>query len=461
MAQRATLVRTSRPAVVVLTNDAEACSMLDVELSRISVVSQVPDLDALHTVLNSVPQHLVVVDFDSVASDGHQAETAAYSLRERYPNLPFLGLTRSRQTATRIRPIATQVFLAPVDPLKLCAAVSDVTNGNEPPDSQPAPAAAERRSLAGLIGSSEAMQRIYEAVLRLADSTSTVLVRGESGTGKELVARAIVSLGRRSSKPFVSLNCAALPESLIEAELFGHERGAYTGADRARPGQIELAHTGTLFLDEIATLTLPLQSKLLRVLEDREVRRIGGNTGRAIDFRLITATNEDLEQMVKTGRFREDLYYRINVVPLDLPPLREREGDIPQLIDHYLKQFCAAEGVPPKRVQPEAMEVLEDYPWPGNVRELENLAQRLVLMVSGTSIEPKHLPKNVLFASTARNESLLVPDEGLDFEKEMERIEAAYLRAALRRTSGIKTKAAKLLNISERQMKYLCHKHGL
>src|SRR5262249_35018928 len=184
---------------------------------------------------------------------------------------------------------------------------------------------------------------------------------------------------------------------------------------RSRPGQIELAHTGTLFLDEIATLSLPLQTKLLRVLEDREVRRIGGSSSRSIDFRLITATNEDLEEYVKLGRFREDLYYRINVVPLDMPPLRDREGDIPLLVDHYLRHFCAGEGVEQKRFDPEAIEILEDYSWPGNVRELENLMQRLVLMVTGKTIEARHLPKNVLYASTAHHESLLIPEDGIDF----------------------------------------------
>jgi transcriptional regulator with PAS, ATPase and Fis domain len=305
------------------------------------------------------------------------------------------------------------------------------------------------------------MQRVYDSILRLADSGTTVLIRGESGSGKELAARAIVSLGRRATKPFISLNCAALPETLIETELFGNERGAYTGADRARPGHIEQAHTGTIFLDEIATLTLPLQSKLLRVLEDREVRRIGGSTARNIDFRLITATNENLEEMVRLGRFREDLFYRINVVPLDLPPLRQRDGDVPLLFDHYLKHFCAQENVEVKQIDPEVLEILEEYNWPGNVRELENLVQRLVLLVTGPRILPRHLPKNVLYTTTAQQESMLIPDDGIDFEQELERIENAYLCAALRRTDGHKAEAGKLLKLTPRQMKYLCKKHGL
>jgi DNA-binding NtrC family response regulator len=461
MSGPATTQKADRRPVLILSSDAEACAALETEISRFAVVSQVPDLESLVTVLDAVPQELLILDLDSVGDNVQESEKSAYSIRERYPQLPIIALTRSRQIAGKARTLGVkQVLVAPVDPDKLISAVLSSLNGHADAEAI-RPAHVGRRSLAGLIGASEAMQRVYEAILRLADSSTTVLIRGESGSGKELAARAIVSLGRRSSKPFISLNCAALPESLIESELFGHERGAYTGADRARPGQIEIAHTGTLFLDEIATLTLPLQSKLLRVLEDREVRRIGGSAGRSIDFRLITATNEDLEQMVKIGRFREDLYYRINVVPLDLPPLRQREGDIPLLIDHYLKRLCAAEEVELKRIDPEAIEILEDYNWPGNVRELENLVQRLVLMVAGTTIEPKHLPKNVVFASSARNESLLIPEEGLHFEKEMGRIESAYLQAALRRTSGVKNKAAKLLNLSERQMKYLCHKHGL
>jgi DNA-binding NtrC family response regulator len=399
------------------------------------------------------------LDLDAIGGNPRVVAAEVAKLRENFPTLMMLGLTRHRPVGNRVRATGIRTLMAPVDPDELTGVITSALNAAG--DGDTVLRSTECHSLDRLFGTSEQMQRIYAAIIRLAHSNTTVLIRGESGSGKELAARAIVSQGPRSSKPFISLNCAALPESLIEAELFGHERGAFTGADRSRPGQIELAHTGTLFLDEIATLTLPLQSKLLRVLEDREVRRIGGNTARNIDFRLITATNENLEEMTRLGRFREDLYFRINVVPLDMPPLREREGDIPLLLDHYLKHFCAAEGVIPKRVDPEALEILEDYNWPGNVRELENLVQRLVLMVTGTVIQARHLPKNVLYASTAHHESLLIPEEGLDFEKEMERIEAAYLRAALRRTDGIKKDAGSLLKLSPRQMKYLCHKHGL
>src|SRR5437868_2061313 len=318
-----------------------------------------------------------------------------------------------------------------------------------------------RNSLCGLIGASEPMQRLYDAVLRVADSHTTVIIRGESGTGKELVARAIVSQGPRANQPFISLNCAALPENLIEDELFGHEKGAFTGAVSSRPGHIEMAHGGTLFLDEIATLPLALQTKLLRVLEDRAVQRLGGSALKKIDFRLLTATNENLEEMVRTGRFREDLYYRIHVVPINVPPLRERTGDIALLADRFIRLYCNAANLPAKRLDLETLELLEEGSWPGNIRELENLIQRLVLMVEDKIIGVHHLPEQILYTSARRHESLLIPPQGIDFDKEMERIEAAYLRAALLRTGGKKVAAAAVLRVNDQRMKYLCRKYKI
>jgi DNA-binding NtrC family response regulator len=312
-----------------------------------------------------------------------------------------------------------------------------------------------------MLGRSDGMRRVYEAIRRVAQSASSVVIRGESGTGKELVARAIVALGPRRTKPFISLNCAALPEALIEAELFGHEKGAFTGAHAARPGHIELAHGGTLFLDEIATLTPNLQSKLLRVLQSRTVQRLGGGASKQIDFRLLTATHENIEQMVRAGRFREDLFYRIHVVPIHLPPLRARKGDIAVLADHFLRRYCEEHSVPPKRFELDALEVLEDYAWPGNVRELENLVQRLVVMIEGAIITAEHLPQQILYSSTTSREALLIPEDGIDFDQEMERIEAAYVEAALRRVGGKKVAAAALLRINPQKMKYLCRKHGI
>jgi two-component system response regulator PilR (NtrC family) len=305
------------------------------------------------------------------------------------------------------------------------------------------------------------MLRLYEAIRRVADGHVTVLIRGESGSGKELVARAIVSLGPRFDKPFVSINCAALPETLIETELFGHEKGAFTDAKTARPGHIELAHTGTLFLDEIGALGLALQSKLLRVLEDRVVTRVGGKTTRKIDFRLLAATNDDLERMVETGQFREDLYYRINVVPIMVPPLRERKSDLPLLVDHFLRMHCRENGKPLKQVESEVLAVMEDYDWPGNVRELENVIQRLVLMNDRPLIAIVDLPQQLLVASHASQQAILIPEQGVNFDAEMERIELAYLKAALNRTGGKKSAAAALLGVDPQRMKYLCRKRNL
>jgi transcriptional regulator with PAS, ATPase and Fis domain len=295
----------------------------------------------------------------------------------------------------------------------------------------------------------------------VADSSINVLIRGESGTGKELAARALVALSRRANKPYIRLNCAALPENLIESELFGSERGAFTGATEARPGQIELADGGTLFLDEIATLTLPIQTKLLRVLEDHQVQRLGGRTLRKIDFRLICATNEPLEEMARTGRFREDLYYRIHVVPIHLPPLRERNGDIPLLCEYFLQVHCIANGVPVKRFGPDALIVFEEHTWPGNVRELENLIQRLVITVRGEEVRAGNLPPRLLAQSSALQQAALLPEGGVDFDAEIQRLEVSLLNAALRRSDGGKAAAARLLRLDGQRIKYLCRKYSL
>ena len=313
----------------------------------------------------------------------------------------------------------------------------------------------------GLVGGSDAMQKVYQAIEAVAATSASVVLRGESGVGKELAANAIVQCGNRADKAFVCLNCSALPESLMESELFGYEKGAFTGADTAKPGLVEMAHDGTLFLDEITTLNQPLQSKLLRVLQERSVQRLGGRSARKIDFRLITATNDDLEDCVRKGRFREDLYFRINVVPIFLPPLRERKGDVPLLVDHFLRIYCASAKKPLKTLQPEVLEILEEYSWPGNVRELENLVQRLAVMVAGQVVTAENLPQQLLHHSASGQEAILIPEAGVDFDAEMEKIEVAYVSAALRRTGGKKTAAAALLQIDPQRMKYLCRKHGI
>jgi DNA-binding NtrC family response regulator len=422
--------------------------------------------DELKTVVRKELPDAIFLDIDTVGKRSEDGISALAELRALGPDLVLVALTRSNSRNLRLKAVNCAVdeyFVAPINfeevriilgrVFEKRTAEIEYRNRNSEEVGQ--------QACGELIGGSEPMKRLYDAIRRVADSASTVLIRGESGTGKELVARAIVSLGPRSEKPFVSINCAALPENLIETELFGHEKGAFTDAKTARPGHLELAHTGTLFLDEIATLGLALQSKLLRVLEEHMVTRIGGKVAKKIDFRLVAATNEDLEKMVRAGRFREDLYYRINVIPVVVPPLRERLGDLPVLADHFFRIYCRANNKPPKQVESEVLAVMEDYEWPGNVRELENVIQRLVLMNDSPVIGLKHLPQQLLVASNASQEAILIPEEGVDFDAEMDRIELAYLMAALNRTGDKKSAAASLLHIDPQRMKYLCRKRSL
>jgi DNA-binding NtrC family response regulator len=325
-----------------------------------------------------------------------------------------------------------------------------------------------RYSFSHLIGYSEPMMEVFAAIRKVADSNATVSIRGESGTGKELVARAIHHNSLRRDGPFVGVSCTALPENLIEAELFGHEKGAYTGAIAAVEGRFERASGGTLFLDEIGTLSLSLQAKLLRVLEEREVTRLGGTKSTKVDFRLITATNEDLEQAIVQRSFREDLYYRIQVVPIHLPPLRERREDIPLLIEHFIRRFCEDQKIKPRQVDREALQFLINYAWKGNVRELENLVQRLVVMTDGEIIEVTHLPPYILAQEAAldpnRTDSagrVRITNAGLNLDQEVATYEYELMRAALELAGGVKIKAAELLHLNKDRMKYLCKKYNL
>jgi DNA-binding NtrC family response regulator len=408
----------------------------------------------------------VLVDIDTQGEDAHAGVGVLRELRILERGLVLISLSRSRARAVEKQ--ATEAgsdahFHSPIDPseLRLVLKTTLETRLEEMERARMQQQVLERSKFQDLVGASEAMRRVYDAISQVADSRINVIVRGESGTGKELVARAIVALSGRRNKAFISLNCAALPENLIESELFGHERGAFTGANEAKPGHIELADGGTLFLDEIATLTLPLQTKLLRVLEDRQVQRLGGRQARKIDFRLICATNEPLEEMARSGKFREDLYYRIHVVPIQLPPLRERTGDIALLADYFLRVHLLANGLEQKRLTPDALAALEEHSWPGNVRELENLIQRLVIMVPGPTIGLEHLPQQLLAQSVTAHEAILLPPAGVRFDDEIRELEVALLEAALRRSDGSKAAAARLLHLDSQRMKYLCRKYSL
>ena len=408
----------------------------------------------------------VLLDLDSAGEDQSDALRFLHDLRQLRDDLVLVAITRSNSRSIPLKASeagADEFFLAPLDFLELQVVLARAIEKRslQVEGRRLLEQAESKSAFCGLIGGSEPMQLVYQAIKAVADSNTTVVLRGESGTGKELIASAIVQTGNRRDKPYVCLNCSAIPESLIESELFGHEKGAFTGADSAKAGLIESAHGGTLFLDEITTLDHSLQSKLLRVLQERTVQRVGGRSAKKIDFRLIAATNDDLEELVKQGRFREDLYYRINVVPIFVPPLRDRGGDVALLVDHFLRIYCAANNRPVKQLESDALDIMEDYSWPGNVRELENVVQRLVVMSDSSVIRASHLPQQVLYASSASQEAILIPEEGVDLDAEMERIERAYLTAALKRTKGRKTAAAALLHIDPQRMKYLCRKRNL
>jgi DNA-binding NtrC family response regulator len=412
--------------------------------------------------LVSAPQlHGIVLDLDSIGDGVNDGVEVLKELRQLREDIVLVAITRSADRSVPLKASqagADEFFLIPVNLQELQVVLSrSIEKRSLQLEGRRLREQVESKSaFCGMIGCSAPMQRVYQAIQAVADSNATVLVRGESGTGKELVAQAIVQSGDRKDKPFICLNCSAIPESLIESELFGYEKGAFTGAELAKAGLIETAHTGTLFLDEITTLDQNLQAKLLRVLQEHATQRLGGRSVKKIDFRLIAATNDDLEDMVHKGRFREDLFYRINVVPIVIPPLRDREGDLPLLLDHFLRVYCAANRKPLKQLQPEVIGILEDYPWPGNVRELENIVQRLVVMNDSPFIAARHLPQLLLYSSTASQEAILIPQEGVDFDAEMQRIEIAYLNAALRRTGGKKAAAAALLRLDPQRMKYLC-----
>ena len=317
-----------------------------------------------------------------------------------------------------------------------------------------------RYTFSNIIGRSHKMQAIFSLIERIAKTPSTVLVQGESGTGKELIARAIHYNSSRSDKRFLSINCGALPENLLESELFGHERGAFTGAVKDKNGLFQEASGGTLFLDEIGEMSPTMQVKLLRALQEKVVRRVGGTREEKVDARIIAATNRDLEESIAGGSFREDLFYRINVIPMQLPPLRKRREDIPLLVEHFVEKYSEQMGIATKPLSIEAMRLLENYDWPGNVRELENVVERTLALCTGDSVSAEDLPA-MLNRQSSSGEVVALPAEGLDLEAYLDSVRAQLMSEALERTGGVQTQAAELLGMSFRSFRYYAKKAGL
>jgi two-component system response regulator PilR (NtrC family) len=312
-----------------------------------------------------------------------------------------------------------------------------------------------------ILGKSPVTQRLKEIIRKVAGTSATILIAGESGTGKELVARAIHEAGSRATGPFVPINCGAIPETLMEAELFGHAAGAFTGAVRSRAGMFELASGGTIFLDEIGELPSGMQVKLLRVLQERTVRRVGDDSEKSVDVRVLAATNRNLEDEVREGRFREDLYYRLNVVSVEVPPLRERTEDVELLARAFMARYAESFGRPDLSLTPKALRLLQQWDFPGNIRELENCMERAVALCSGSEIAPNDLPTAMGDSVATNTTAFSFPDDGVDLDSRMRDLEGAYIQEAMRRSRGVKTKAAELLGMSFRSFRYRVKKLGL
>ncbi|WP_447977145.1 sigma-54-dependent transcriptional regulator [Candidatus Nitrospira bockiana] len=381
------------------------------------------------------------------------------TIRDHDARLPVVMLTATKTVKTAVDAMkmgAADYITKPfdVDELRLIVARTLETGELEREVRVLRAQVAHRYGFDNLIGKSPAMREIYAKIAQVADTRTTVLITGESGTGKELVARALHFNSARKDKPFIAINCAALPETLIESELFGHEKGAFTDAQSRRMGQFELAHEGSLFLDEIGDLSLPTQAKLLRVLQEREFTRIGGTQALKVDVRIMAATNKNLEELLRRKAFREDLYYRINVVSLYLPPLRERREDIPALAKHFLAQRLQEEKRPLQEFAKETLEVLAKYHWPGNVRELENVVEQAIVWSGGQTIAPEHLPSTLrtdIHSDILRSETL---SGRLSLEKAVMEFEREIILDALRKTDYVQTHASALLGISRRMLKY-------
>ena len=319
----------------------------------------------------------------------------------------------------------------------------------------------ERHRFENIIGKSNKMQDIYALIENIAQSNITVLIQGESGTGKEMIARAIHNASLRRDKPFITVSCGAIPETILESELFGHEKGAFTGAIARKEGRFEMADKGTLFMDEIAEMSLKSQVDLLRVLQEREFRRVGGTEVIKVDVRIIAATNKDLDKEVERGRFREDLYYRLHVVPINLPPLRERHEDIPLLVRHFLEKYNTQYNRKIKEVSPSTFNILLQYDWPGNVRQLEHVIEHTILMTKGEIIQARNLPEKLQRKSKIKTDDTVLEGENLNFKENVEKFKKQSIIKALQSAQGVKKEAARILGISPRNLSYFIRKYEM
>jgi DNA-binding NtrC family response regulator len=391
---------------------------------------------------------------DVVVSDVAMPETDGLwllqALKEEHPDCPVILLTGQgtvEAAVAAVRQGAYDYIEKPLDIAKLKVVLANALERKETlREVQSLRRRLKQLGSSDFIGQSAPMRRVFELIEKVAPSKASVAITGESGTGKEMVSRAIHNLSPRREKPFIAINCASIPATLIESELFGHERGAFTGADQRRPGVFEMAHGGTLFLDELGEIPIELQAKLLRVLEEGRLRRLGGKVEIEVDVRVLCATNRDLKAEIKAGRFREDLYFRLNVFQVALPPLRERREDVPILVQYFVEKFNGESAKRVHGVHPEAMEVLKNYEWPGNIRELRNAVERAVILCDGELILRDHLPPDMAGRGPDR-QSFKVP-YGLTLDV----VEREYILGSLQRHGGNKARTAETLGVSEKTL---------
>ena len=454
----------AEPRVLVVDDERSMRELLSITLRQAGYdVALAENGDAAIEQLRAESFDLIVTDLRMHETDGMAVLRAA---RELAPETPVVVVTAYASTETAVEAMKLGAYDYVTKPFKLDEIRVTLGNALERKRLQEENRALRRQLVTvtqfeSFVGRSPGMLAVFDTIRKTADSGSTVMVTGESGTGKELVARALHAASDRKGGPFVSLNCGAVPETLMEAELFGHVKGAFTGAVSSSEGLFAAANGGTLFLDEITEIAPSLQVKLLRVIQERQVRRIGDTRDIAVDVRLVAASNRDLARAVADGVLREDLFYRLNVIPIHLPPLRDRRDDIPPLVAHFIDKIAAAQGKSSRAVTPEAMAVLEAYPWPGNIRELENVLERAMVLGSGPVIDVDALPANLRQTSGGSSIVVDLPAGGVDLEATLARIEQRYIEMALERTSGVQTRAAELLKVSFRQFRYKLRKHSL
>lgn len=454
------------PTILIVEDEAKMSRLLSLTLSEEGYEAEVAaDAESGLKILLNQQVDLVLTDLRLPGMNGLEFLQAAKSANAEIPVVVMTAYGTVNTAVEAMKAGASDYVLKPfsLDEIKLVVRKALDVHRLQQENRSLREALGQRYEFKNIVAGSPRMQEVLAMVVRVAPTSSTVLIAGESGVGKDLIARAIHEHSRRASGPFIKINSSAIPENLLESELFGYEKGAFTGATTSKPGKFELADKGTLFLDEIGDVPPAIQVKLLRVLQEREFERLGGTRTIKVDVRLVAATNRDLRAALEQGTFREDLYYRLNVVPINIPPLREHKEDIPALVDHFIRRYAAESGKPIHGIKPAALKALLDFHWPGNIRELQNIIERAIALSAGEVIEPSDihldtftLRKGPAAAAAASPETHFIPD-GMTLDQ----FEDEIIREALRRANGNKSQAARLLGLSRNALRYRLSKIGV